>query len=241
MSPLKTIARPLLDSLLALLLVALLSAVACGGKSTGVAQGSAGSSAGGATGVAGSAVAGAGDAISPGGCDAGNFDADTVGCASNTDCQIVPRGRCSCGSGPISSYIALNSIGILRQDQGCDAVPCAPCGPTTAPDPNDPALYYIATCQAGSCAVVDLRATDVTECKSDSDCGLRAGTGCCSVCGGQTIAVNVSKQADLRKLVCDPEPSGCPECIPAFIGSANCTGGRCSVAPCGTMQNPCPD
>ena len=226
-----------------LLSVALLSAAACAGKSTGgngAAQGSAGNSVGGATGVAGYAAAGSGDAMSRGGCDAGSFDADINGCTANADCQIAPRDRCRCGSGPLSSYTALNSIGILREDQGCYTVPCAPCGPTTAPDPNDPALYFVATCQAGLCAVVDLRATDLTACKSDSDCGLRSGTACCSGCGGHTIALNVSKQADLASLVCDPEPGACPACAPALNGAAVCSSGRCSVAPCGTAQNPCP-
>ncbi|HEX3851448.1 MAG TPA: hypothetical protein VHW01_10810, partial [Polyangiaceae bacterium] len=125
------LAKPLLGFLV-LLPALLCCAVACGGKSA-AGDGSAGNSAGGATGVAGSALAGSGDATSSGGCDAGSFDADIYGCSSNTDCQIVPRSRCSCGSGPLSSYTALNSIGILRQGQGCDTVPCAPCGPTTAP------------------------------------------------------------------------------------------------------------
>jgi hypothetical protein len=225
---------------LVLLPVALLSAAACGGRSTasyGVGQGSAGSSAGGASGVAGSAAAGSSDMTSPG-CDAGPFDPDLNGCTSNTDCQIVPRG-CICGSAPLSSYIAFNSIGVHRLS--CGAVPCAACGPTTAPDPNDPVLYYIATCQAGSCALVDLRATEVTVCKSDSDCGLRSGTGCCLGCGGQTVAINVGREADLEKLVCDPEPSACPACSSGLTGTATCVDGRCSVQPCGTPKNPCPD
>jgi hypothetical protein len=228
-------------ALRSLLSIALLSAVGCAGKSTGsngAAQGSAGSSVGGAAGVAGSAAAGSGDAMSSAGFDGGMFDADDYGCSRNTDCQLVPRGCCSCGSGPVSSYLALNAGGVHRMS--CGTVACAPCGPTTAPDPNDPALYYIATCQAGSCAVVDLRASEVTACKSDGDCGLRSGTACCSGCGGQTVALNLSKQADLASLVCDPEPSACPACAPAFTGSAMCSSGRCSVSPCGTVQNPCP-
>ena len=228
-----------------LLSIALLSAVACGGKSSesnGLGQGSAGNSAGGASGVAGSAAGGSGDAMSSAGIDAGIFDADIYGCTSNTDCQIVPRGCCSCGSGPLSSYIALNAIGI--RGLSCGTVACAPCGPTTAPDPNDPALYYLATCQAGRCAVVDLRATDVTACQVASDCSLRAGTGCCGGCGGGLpVAINSSQEPALEQEVCGNEPTACNGCAPVFSGyDATCSDGRCSVElAVGPPPCPCPD
>jgi len=125
----------------------------------------------------------------------------------------------------------------------CAAVDCAPC-PPVAYQVDNPVSYYVPTCQAHECQVLDLRSeqSDITACKQDSDCTLRAGTGCCSGCGGgQTVAIGVGKEAALQKLVCGNEPVGCPDCAPTFAGfSAQCSAGHCRVqlASCGTGQ-PC--
>jgi hypothetical protein len=269
-----------------LLPVALLSAAACGGNvfySSGGAGAGGGSltagAGGGEIGGGSSAGAGAGGTDIGGGSfggqtaggsnggqtyvggacgsSAGAGGTDTQACISNQDCEVIPKGCCSCGSGPVSNYVAINSAYATQYQSECGVVDCAACLPT-AFNPNDPVNYYVATCArsvspdlpsggvtiAGQCVVVDLRATDITACKLASDCSLRGGTGCCSRCGGGTpIAINTSEESELETEACDGAPQACPACAPAFSGyDATCSDGRCSVElaplppPC-----PCPD
>jgi hypothetical protein len=270
-----------------LLPVALLSAVACGGSvfnSSGGAGTGGGSVTAGAGGgdVGGGSTAGAdtggadtggadtggapsggqaaGGISSGGSSSAGAGDMDnTQECASNTDCVLISGSCCSCGSDPVSSYIAINSLYASQYQNRCNGVDCAGCPVSTSAD--NPVNYYVATCARaigtdlpgvaippGHCVAVDLRATDVTACKSASDCSLRAGTGCCGGCGaGMPVAINSSKEPELEQDVCGNEPTACNDCAPLFPGySATCSGGHCSVGiavgsmPC-TPPNPCSD
>jgi len=230
---------------------------ASGGTSAtaGTSSGVAGRAAGGSTGVAGST--GVGGTSSKGGSSsggtgnvagtgasagsAGSAGTDIQACTSNSDCELEPVSCCSCGAGPVSNFTAINSKYVTQYDQRCGTVDCGPC-PPTAFNPNDPTFYYVATCQAGRCAVVDLGATDVTACNSASDCSLRSGTACCEGCGSNLVALGASKLPELSKLVCGSEPTSCPACAPSFTGySADCSNGRCSVllTPC-TTEHPCP-
>jgi hypothetical protein len=135
----------------------------------------------------------------------------------------------------VSNFTGINS---KYQNQyyaaRCAGLACGAC-PPIVPTLNDPTLYYVATCQAGHCTVVDLGATDVTACQTAQDCTLRSGTACCSGCSGSVVAINASHQSDLSKLVCGSEPVACPACAPVFSGeTAICTAGRCAVqlTPC---------
>ena len=260
--------------------VALLSAAACGGnvfQSNGGAAGNGGGTvtAGGGDvgggwtlGGAGAIPAGGADpggasfggqsAAGAGGSSAGAGGTDTQACVSNTDCEVIPSGCCSCGSGPVSSYIAINSVYESQYQDRCNATwHCSACGPV-AFNPNDPVSYYVGRCEhsaapggaatgPGRCVVVDLETTAITACKSANDCSLRGGTGCCSSCsGGTLIAINTGEELELTADACGDTPQACAACAPAFSGyDATCSDGRCRVEPAPpppcTPQNPCPD
>jgi hypothetical protein len=257
--------------LIALLPLAVLGAVACGGSAfdsggqgsggggslagtgsvtagsgnvggSGSAAGSgnvAGFSSAGSTSIGGTGnVGGAGGAAGSG----GSAGLDIQACTSNSDCEIEPTSCCSCGSGPVSNFTAINSKYESQYESRCGVVDCAGC-PPVAYDPNNPTFYYVATCQASRCLVVDLRTTDITACTTAADCSLRSGTACCPGCGQALVSLNTSREAELSQLVCGDEPIACAECAPGDSGySTGCTDGRCSVVLGGTCTaaNPCP-
>ena len=202
----------------------------------GYSSGQAGSAIGGAVGRGGtgSGVGGTGSGA------AGHGGVDVTSCTSNTQCVIVPVSCCSCGIiGPATDFTAINSAHEADFDQRCQTVDCAGCPPMRAPSPNDPYFSLAATCQRppeaapdtpGHCVVVDLKKTEITACKSVSDCSLRSGTACCSGCNGLPVALNGNQQGALSDLVCPSEPIGCPACAPIFDGyQAVCSDGRCAV------------
>ncbi len=171
---------------------------------------------------------------------------DISSCTDNSQCEVVPVSCCSCGTGSVNNYLAINSQYDTVYNQRCGAVDCAAC-PPIAYDPNNPVYYYVPTCQAGRCVIVDLKTTDITECVTATDCEVRAGTGCCSSCSGAPdVALNQAHASELSKLVCNQQgaPTGCPACaqpeLPA--GSLGCESGRCVINSGGTCTstNPCP-
>lgn len=259
---------------LTLLPFGLLGAAACGGSvfesaaggaghggagtaGSGAAGASAGSAAGGAAGLmnlagassagansGGSSSAGAGSGGSSGAIGSGgSAGVDLRACTSSSECQVAPVSCCNCGTGPVSAYTSINAKHSMEYLNRCQTADCAPC-PPVAYQVDNPVFYYVPTCQAHECEVVDLRSdsNDITACKQDSDCMLRAGAGCCPNCGGSApIAIGVGKEPVLEKLVCGNEPVGCLECAPTFTGyAAQCSAGQCRVqlAPCGAGQ-PC--
>jgi hypothetical protein len=248
--------------LTALLPFAILGAVACGGSAfDSGAQGSGGSGSFAGTGsvtagsgnAAGSgSVAGSGSAgstsiggtgnVGGGYGNGGGAGLDIQACTSNSDCEVEPASCCSCGSGPVSNFTAINSKYQSQYESRCGAVDCAGC-PPVAYDPNNPTLYYVATCQASRCVVVDLHTMDVTACTTAADCSLRSGTACCSGCGENMISLNTDRASELSTLVCGSQPSECPACAPVNAGySTGCSDGRCTVVLGGTCTetNPCP-
>lgn len=222
--------------------IALLSAQACGGnalesRGSGGGNGLSGSS-GAEAGRGGEAGKSSGGAPDEGG-GSGGLDARV--CTSNTQCEVVPVSCCSCGSaGPISNFTAINSAYSAQFNERCAAVDCAPCLPTPMPGLNDPSFYVVATCERpidapegapGHCALVDLRATEITACKSASDCSLREGTACCQGCLGQPVALAGRQGSALSALVCDGQSTSCPACAPNFYGYQTvCDSGRCGIA-----------
>ncbi|HYQ44158.1 MAG TPA: hypothetical protein VER11_19385 [Polyangiaceae bacterium] len=214
------------------------------GNSAGASQGTAGDR----SGEAGSAIGGGG-ASSGGTSSGGSGGLDIAACTSNTQCIMVPKNCCLCaGTGPVANFVAINSAFQMQFSARCAAVDCASC-PAPAPL-GDPFYYLVPTCErpadapgaAGHCVIVDLRATEITACKSASDCALRSGTGCCSGCGDRLVSINGSEGAALSDLVCGSEPVGCPACAPIFDDyRTTCTNGRCGVEelPC-TATHPCP-
>ena len=253
----------------ALAAVAALGAPACGGSAvvTGGAGGGASAGSGNAVGTisgGSGASGGSGNASGLGGTGAvgaiggtgavGGSGAvsgaagasDLAACSSNSECVVVPIGCCSCGSGPLSNYTAINSNYANQYNQRCAAVDCAPCPPGPV-NPDDPAHYYVASCQAmpdigKHCVAIDLGTRDITQCTSPADCTLRSGTGCCQGCGGSPVSININKESALEQLVCGPEPVGCPLCLPLFPDQTpTCNTGRCGFieSPC-TEAHPCP-
>jgi hypothetical protein len=154
-------------------------------------------------------------------------------CSSNSDCRLLARGCCSCGTGPLSSFAAINldSVAAFSAEQCMPGVACGAC-PPIVPDPNAPENYYMATCQAGHCVAVDLRAESFTDCNDDSDCLRRSGTNCCDACGNDaTIVLNKRAEPELRALACDSAPA-CQDCgrsvLPVGVGVfPHCQGGKC--------------
>jgi hypothetical protein len=251
--------------LIALLPFSVLGAVACGGSAfdsggkgaggTGAVAGSsvfAGSgnlggsgSAAGSGNVAGSSSAGStsiGGTGNVGGGygTGGNAGLDIQACTSNSDCEIEPTSCCGCGSDPASNFTAINSKYQSQYESRCGAVGCAGC-PPVADDPRT--AYYVATCQASQCVVVDLHTMDITACTTAADCSLRSGTACCSGCGENMVSLNTDRASELSTLVCGSAPTACPACAPTNAGySTGCSDGRCTVVLGGncTEANPCP-
>jgi hypothetical protein len=219
-------------------------AVAGSGAST---EGGAAST-GGTTSIGGSTSAGGAENVGGALGLGGSAGTDIQACTSNTDCEVVPASCCSCGNGPVSvsNYTSINSQYDAQYARRCEVadVACGPC-PFIPADPNAAKFYYVPTCQSGRCAVVDLRATDITACATAADCSLRGGTACCPGCDAQPVALNAKNEPELSQLVCGTEPVACSGCAsPALYSTyaVGCNEGRCSVelAPC-TAASPCAD
>lgn len=204
---------------------------ACGGTARRGDGGDNGADSAGSTHVGGSKpVAGAasvGGSTSVGG---SGGDVDPRACTSNGQCQLVPSSCCSCGSGGASDYMAINSRYAADAVLGCAEQVCGPCSPPV-PDLDAAERYLLATCSAGRCTVVDLKATVITECASDDDCALRAGLGCCQECGVvEPVAIARTEQATIGMLVC-AGPMACDPCVATLDGyAATCKDDHCSVS-----------
>jgi hypothetical protein len=208
-----------------------------GGFTGGGNAGSSGSSgSGGSTG--GSGAAGGGYAGSGGGY-AGTGGIDIRACNQPTDCTIVDTRCCSCDTSNLSTLVPVNVAYTSQVAPRCVA-DCVAC---PAPPPNaDVGQYFAATCTSGQCSIVDIRQTSLTQCSTDAECSLRAGSGCCEGCGSSGW-IALSDPTGLGKLVCGTEPVGCPACFPMpdpYL-SAACIGSRCvtQYGAC-TVQHPCP-
>ncbi|HMJ10721.1 MAG TPA: BPTI/Kunitz domain-containing protein [Polyangiaceae bacterium] len=163
-------------------------------------------------------------------CNGGTPDLDR--CRQPYECTVAARGCCGdCGDGTAESFVGLNraNLSAYVKARGCTGVACGPCPPIEVTARTTP--YFAATCEAGSCQVVDTRRTSVTECTTDSDCTLRMGMNCCESCGGDNLAA-VNKRADLNALLCGEGFGACPPCVPVYPEGfgAICNSGRCAVA-----------
>jgi len=219
------------------------SSIGSGGSSVGSSAGTSHSAGGQSPGEAGAATGGAigrGGAGSAGSATGGSGGIDVTACTSNTQCEIVHAGCCSCGNiGPAEDFTAINSAYRAQFNTRCSTVDCAGCPPMRAPQPSDPYFSLAATCQQpidatpntpGHCVIVDLRQTEITACKTASDCTLRSGTACCSGCSGLPTAINGSQNSALSALVCGRDPSACPACAPNFTEyTAQCVDQRCEA------------
>lgn len=198
---------------------------ACGGSSTAGSGGAAGSAGTGASAGSGGATGGSGGTAGSAG--TGGAPTDWTKCDKPSDCVLLSLSCCgSCGAVTRGDAQALNQQGATAYlTDKCADVDCPGCY-----QPQDPTL--LATCEAGSCVVVDLLQHASTACSSANDCRLRT-TDCCE-CGGtiddeHLIAVS-NTGTSFDPLVCDPG-TGCPECAPVYPDKPlECVQGHCKIA-----------
>lgn len=145
-------------------------------------------------------------------------------CKLNSDCIVVPKSCCgSCGGATRQDALAVNQSKASEYRAGvCQGMGCPACYM-----PTDPTL--IATCNAGTCEVVDLLQHPSTACADVAECRVRT-TACCE-CGGPTDdehLIAISTDASYSALVCDGQ--GCPECAPQYPPKTlACESGHCVI------------
>jgi hypothetical protein len=196
--------------------------------------GSGGGSAGGAGSVAppfDAASAGrdaASDASAPG---AGDGSDGFSACVPGDTCALIPVSPCGLGCGPIrlSDFRAINekNAGEFRTSRPPD--PCAPSACEVSFDMNVP--NYVAICQQGQCAAIDIRESWLSLCTTSTDCVMRAGTGCCPTCNNQEL-VAFNRDAGLLQATCPGGPGSCGNagCTTDGAGSIPiCRDGHCKV------------
>jgi len=190
--------------------------LACGGESdnsssTGGAPGT------GATGAGGMMGSGGSVAIS-------------TQCQVHADCAVNSASCCgSCGAPTQNDVIAIATSDVAAyRAAACGTKPVA-C-PACATGSN---LRFLATCESGSCKVIDLGNSPVTACTSDADCTLRA-TACCE-CGapmelGSLVAISSNAGTGFSALVCDANQV-CAMCMPQYPTNIklSCTAGHCVI------------
>ena len=140
---------------------------------------------------------------------------DLSSCESNSECIVVPQSCCgTCGAPVRGDAIAINRSRVSEHARvACKGdVGCPACAPLFV----EPTL--VATCNAGTCELVDLRLHSASTCANDDDCNVR--TPDCCECGGDTepgrlIGVGATAERDYALLVCDPDEA-CPECAAVY-------------------------
>jgi hypothetical protein len=153
-------------------------------------------------------------------------------CRSASDCELVPAGCCGpCEPVTAEGLTAINRDYLTRylDEQGCAGIDCAPC-PEPAPGTATRQNFGV-RCDAGTCAVFDVRKSELATCSDDPDCRLRGGLGCCEDCTAvEPVAVSI--EADVESVVCGDERMDCAACEPAYPAdlTAVCLDGACAVA-----------
>lgn len=158
-------------------------------------------------------------------------------CTGPGQCMFAPAHCCwVCHEPTVDDVVAVNIAKRLDyREYACgDSTVCSTCAP-----PENSNLF--AYCDAGRCAVSDVRTSPVSECQTDADCLLRISSDCCESCGlfsvGRPIAVSITASPSLTDLVCDPsDPAGtCKECPPSVPGKGVKCGadGHCALVPSG--------
>jgi Kunitz/Bovine pancreatic trypsin inhibitor domain len=163
-------------------------------------------------------------------CPGGNPNYDA--CKLPTDCALVGQGCCGVCDGP--NVTAHDFISYNKQ-YAAQVTPCAnvdiACGacPPTAPGQGS-MKYFVPNCVQGQCVVEDLRTSAVTACKSNSECQLRNGNGCCPACNIDA-PIAVRNDGSFENLVCGNLRPPCAACMPASNGAIAVCGqsGHCEV------------
>jgi hypothetical protein len=154
-------------------------------------------------------------------------------CTESQECVLRSPGCCgACEPTEISDFVAINSKHDRDYDtlKGCGGVACGACPEPTPGETTS--SYFVPTCDAGRCRVLDLRTTEITACDSVADCSLRIGSNCCEGCSSTGLdLIALGDEAALSELVCPSEPVACPPCEPIDPGgfAASCEENRCVV------------
>lgn len=170
-------------------------------------------------------------------CPGGSPNYDT--CTKPTDCVVTGGGCCGICDAPdlqARDLIAYNKQyaanlflcgGTAAGAAPAGDIACAPCAPPIGD--HGSLKYFVPNCVQGTCVVEDLRTSSVTLCKTEQDCVLRSGNGCCERCDGlQNIAVSTT--GAFQKLVCGDLLPPCAACEPTSSGA---------VAYCNAMTQHC--
>jgi hypothetical protein len=193
--------------LLSFVLLAIVSLSACGGRE------SAGSATtGDPTPDAGAASVDASAMSTP---------SDWLACSKSSECTLVPAAACcsSCHPTDISEFAAVSTshTADFAARLGCAGTSCGAC-PAPTPDPQI-ATNFIALCQSGQCAAVDLRFSKYAACTTKADCAFVWGLGCCEGCDDSELVV-LNPNAGLHQELCPVEPP-CEPPDPACVGRRN--------------------
>lgn len=137
-----------------------------------------------------------------------NYDA----CAQPSDCTLDSPGCCGvCDSPNVTThdFVAYN-VKYANKNVTCDgAVACGACPPPE----GEPTLYnFVPTCVKQQCMVEDIRTSAATACKTDADCKLRSGTGCCPSCAPDAPLIAVRNDGSFEKMVCGTQLPPCAAC-----------------------------
>lgn len=155
-------------------------------------------------------------------------------CGGPGECVLLYAACCgACELPEAGDYVALNGAytEVFRQQLCPEPVACPDC--VTPVNPN-----LFAFCDAGQCAVADVRAHAVSACQQDADCQLRAGAECCEPCGqvgvDQLTSVSTTAGISIQELVCAPN-TGCSKCAIGYPQAIGVCGddGHCRIEPAG--------
>jgi hypothetical protein len=131
-------------------------------------------------------------------------------CQVASDCALVYGGCCApCGPPPREALLAVpKSKEVETRSALCTGGTA--CGQCYVADPEPLASLFAAGCVEHRCELVDLRASDISSCKTDSDC-VPVGRGCCPAdTSDPADYVGIHKAADTTILQCSPVPP----CVP---------------------------
>lgn len=156
-----------------------------------------------------------------------NYDA----CKVASDCVLGPNGCCGVCDGP---SVTAHDFRAYNKQHALEASACpngdVACGACPTPEGELTYKYFVPNCVNNECVVEDIRKSDATACKSDQDCKLRNGSGCCEGCAAdQWLAVR--SDGSFEALVCGEGDYACPDCaaVPPSDARANCNEGHCGV------------
>ena len=166
-------------------------------------------------------------------CPGGNPNYDA--CQVATDCVLGSTGCCGVCDG---ANVTAHDFTAYNGQYEAQVNPCAAgdvaCGACPPVEPlQNTRQFFVPDCVRGECIVQDIRESDVTACKTDNDCRLRSGTGCCEGCGSGGGFVAVRTGGSFEKLVCGEFSPPCAACdaVPPSNAVAVCNpDGHCSVA-----------